>query len=92
MLVMYLTGFLLWYGERDTSYRFAGTVMIHDWGTLILIVPGRWAPLPGRAESGHAPRAARHDGRRCRREWARKHHPKWVEELPDAERVTSDSD
>ena len=26
------------------------------------------------------------------KEWARKHHPKWVEELPEAERVTSDSD
>ena len=37
MLAMYATGFLLWYGERDTTYRFAGTVMVHDWGTLILM-------------------------------------------------------
>ena len=37
MLVMAVTGVLLWYGERDTAYRFAGTVIVHDWGTLILM-------------------------------------------------------
>jgi formate dehydrogenase subunit gamma len=26
-----VTGFLLWYGERDTRFRFANTLLIHDW-------------------------------------------------------------
>ena len=26
-----MTGFVLWYGERDTSFRFANTLLIHDW-------------------------------------------------------------
>src|SRR5262249_49108555 len=38
MGVMYVTGFLLWEGERDTAYRFAGTVTVHDWAMWILIV------------------------------------------------------
>jgi formate dehydrogenase subunit gamma len=26
-----VTGLLLWYGERDTRFRFAQTILIHDW-------------------------------------------------------------
>jgi len=26
-----VTGGLLWYGERDTRFRFADTILIHDW-------------------------------------------------------------
>jgi formate dehydrogenase subunit gamma len=26
-----VTGFLLWFGERDTRLRFANTLLIHDW-------------------------------------------------------------
>ena len=26
-----VTGFLLWYGERDTRFRFASTLLVHDW-------------------------------------------------------------
>ena len=26
-----VTGFFLWYGERDTRFRFANTLLIHDW-------------------------------------------------------------
>jgi formate dehydrogenase subunit gamma len=82
MLVMYVTGFLLWYGERNTSYRFAGTVMVHDWGTLILMF----------LVSGHLyfalfNPATRHSLRgmtvgNVDEEWARRHHRKWVEPDP----------
>ena len=30
-LLFAVTGFLLWYGERDTRFRFAQTILIHDW-------------------------------------------------------------
>src|SRR4051794_38926638 len=26
-----VTGLLLWFGERDTTFRFANTLIIHDW-------------------------------------------------------------
>jgi formate dehydrogenase subunit gamma len=82
MLGMYATGGLLWYGERDTTYRFAGTVMVHDWATLILMV----------LVAGHLYLAVLHPATRhalrgmtlgdVDEEWARAHHPKWVESLP----------
>jgi formate dehydrogenase subunit gamma len=86
MLGMFATGFLLWYGERDTTYRFAGTVMVHDWGTLILML----------LVAGHLYLAVLHPATRhalrgmtlgdVDAEWARKHHPKWVESAPAADR------
>jgi formate dehydrogenase subunit gamma len=79
MLGMFATGGLLWYGERDTTYRFAGTVMVHDWGTLILML----------LVAGHLYLAVLHPATRhalrgmtlgdVDEEWARKHHPKWAE-------------
>jgi formate dehydrogenase subunit gamma len=79
MVVMAVTGFLLWYGERDTSYRFAGTVDIHDWGTLILLL----------LVAGHVYLAVLHPATRhalrgmtagdVDRDWALEHHRKWAE-------------
>jgi formate dehydrogenase subunit gamma len=81
MVVMYVTGFLLWYGERDTTYRFAGTVTVHDWITWILTL----------LISGHVYLAVLHPTTRhalrgmtlgsVDRSWAFRHHRKWVEEL-----------
>jgi formate dehydrogenase subunit gamma len=92
MLAMYVTGFLLWYGERNTSYRFAGTVMVHDWGTLILMV----------MVAGHLYLAVLHPATRhalrgmtvgdVDEAWARRHHSKWVDEAPVPERVAVDPD
>src|SRR5919198_2150568 len=39
-LLFALTGFLLWYGERDTRLRFASTLPVHDglmWISLVLL-------------------------------------------------------
>ena len=79
MLAMYATGGLLWYGERDTSYRFAGTVIVHDWATLILMV----------LVAGHLYLAVLHPATRhalrgmtvgdVEEQWARRHHAKWLE-------------
>jgi formate dehydrogenase subunit gamma len=86
MLTMYVTGFLLWYGERDTTYRFAGTVMVHDWGTLALMV----------LVAGHLYLAVLHPATRhalrgmtlgdVDEDWARRHHSKWVERAPAPDR------
>ena len=79
MTVMYVTGILLWYGERDTAYRFAGTVTVHDWvmGLLCVLVAGHLYlavlhPATRRALRGMTTGEVD-------REWARSHHRKWVE-------------
>jgi formate dehydrogenase subunit gamma len=33
-----VTGFLLWYGERDTRFRFANTLLIHDWVMYVSVI------------------------------------------------------
>ncbi|MCW2921624.1 MAG: hypothetical protein JWL76_1498 [Thermoleophilia bacterium] len=85
MVIMYLTGFLLWYGERDTSYRFMGTVPMHDVFTVFLTL----------LVTGHIYLAAIHPMTRAAlrgmtygdvdREFAEHHHAKWVASL-DADR------
>lgn len=73
------SGFLLWYGERDTRFRFVSTILLHDglmYVSLVLLV-------------GHLYLAVIHPTTRhalrgmtlgtVSAEWAREHHPKWVE-------------
>jgi formate dehydrogenase subunit gamma len=38
-LLFGISGFLLWYGERDTRFRFASTVLVHDWLMYASLVP-----------------------------------------------------
>ena len=73
-----VTGLLLWYGERDTRFRFAQTILIHDWlmyASLLLFV-------------GHLYLAVIHPKTRhalngmtrgwVDADWARAHHAKWA--------------
>jgi formate dehydrogenase gamma subunit len=81
MVVSYITGFLLWYGERDTTYRFTGTITVHDDVMYLLVIlvaghlymalinPYTRAALPGIV------------GGSVDRVWARRHHAKWVAEV-----------
>jgi len=74
-----VSGILLWYGERDTRFRFAGTIVLHDglmWISLVLLAGHLYLSLI-------YPRT-RHSLRGIVRgdvelQWAREHHPKWVE-------------
>jgi formate dehydrogenase subunit gamma len=80
MVVLAATGVLLWYGEQDTRFRFAGSVLVHDIATMGIVVlvcghlymavlnPRTRAALDGMTR-GDVDRA-----------WAREHHAKWVAE------------
>jgi formate dehydrogenase subunit gamma len=72
-----VSGLLLWFGERDTRYRFASTVVVHDglmYVSLALLV-------------GHLYLAVLHPATRhalrgitvgtVSEDWAARHHPKW---------------
>ncbi len=76
-----ITGFFLWYGERNTRFRFTQTILIHDWLTLIslfLFVGHLYLSLIH-------PRT-RHSLNGITRgwvdeDWALEHHRTWVESM-----------
>ena len=79
-VLLLVSGLLLWLGERDTRFRFASTVILHDglmYVVLLLFV-------------GHLYLAVLHPATRhalrgmtlgtVDEEWARTHHPKWEQQ------------
>jgi formate dehydrogenase subunit gamma len=77
-LLFGLSGLLLWLGERDTTFRFAGSVRVHDWLTFVSV-----ALLTGHLYLAVIHPATRHALRgittgSVSEDWARRHHPKWV--------------
>jgi formate dehydrogenase subunit gamma len=77
-ILFFASGLFLWLGERDTRFRFASTVVLHDglmFAALTLFV-------------GHLYLAVIHPATRhslrgmtrgeVREDWARMHYPKWV--------------
>ena len=76
-----VTGVLLWYGERDTRFRFASTLLVHDWlmyvsfilfmGHLFLAViyPRTRHALYGMTRGW------------VHEDWALEHHRKWAESV-----------
>ena len=76
-----VTGVLLWYGERDTRFRFASTLLVHDWLMYIslvlflghlyyaLILPSTRHSLSGMTRGW------------VREDWAESRHPAWVATL-----------
>jgi formate dehydrogenase subunit gamma len=79
-LLFAVSGLLLWYGERDNRFRFGSTILLHDGLMylsiglvighlyLVLIYPATKHSLRGMATGS------------VRRDWAREHHSKWVDE------------
>jgi len=76
-LLFFVSGMLLWLGERDTRFRFAGTVVLHDglmYASVVLLL-------------GHLYLAVIHPATRhalrgitvgtVSEEWAARHHDKW---------------
>jgi formate dehydrogenase subunit gamma len=73
-----VTGFLLWYGERDTRFRLPSALLVHDWLTLVSLVLflghlylSLLKPATRHSLSGITRGWVRED-------WARRHHAKWV--------------
>ena len=76
-----VSGFLLWYGERDTRFRFASTILLHDglmYISLVLLIGHLYLAVIHPA-TRHALRGITVGS--VREEWAREHHTKWVETI-----------
>jgi formate dehydrogenase subunit gamma len=72
------SGFLLWYGERNTDFRWASTILLHDVLTLASVFL-----LVGHLYLAVLHPATRHSLRgmtrgTVRADWAERHHPKWA--------------
>jgi len=76
-----VSGFDLWYGERDTRFRFANALLIHDWLMYIsfvlfvghlfyaVVLPATRHSLNGMTRGW------------VREDWARERHPEWAESV-----------
>jgi len=77
VILFLVSGLLLWLGERDTTFRFASTVLLHDW--LLYIATGL---LLGHLYLALIHPATRHSLRgmtrgTVREDWAKRHYPNW---------------
>ena len=74
-----VSGFFLWLGERNTTYRLDGTVTVHD--TLmylsLVLLTGHLYLAVIHPTTRHALRGMTRGD--VREDWAAKHHAKWVE-------------
>jgi len=72
------SGFLLWYGERDTRFRFASTILLHDglmYVSLVLLVGHLYLAVI-HPKTRHALRGMTLGT--VDAGWAREHHEKWA--------------
>jgi formate dehydrogenase subunit gamma len=75
-----VSGLLLWFGEQDTRYRFASTVLLHDglmYVSLLLLVGHLYLALIHPA-TRHALRGMTLGS--VNADWAARHHAKWKPE------------
>jgi formate dehydrogenase subunit gamma len=73
-----ISGVLLWAGERDTRFRFAGTIVLHDglmWISLLLLAGHLYLAVLY-PKTRHALRGM--TGGSVRLDWALRHHRKWA--------------
>jgi formate dehydrogenase subunit gamma len=77
-LLFWISGLLLWYGERDTRFRLPGTVFLHDalmYVSVVIVVGHLYLALVHPA-TRHALRGMTLGS--VREDWARRHHAKWA--------------
>ena len=75
-----LTGFFLWYGERNHAFRLQNALLVHDWLMYIsffLVVGHLWLSLVNRSTRHSLSGITRGW---VREDWAVRHHPKWAVE------------
>ena len=80
-----VTGFFLWYGERNHAFRLENALLVHDWLMYV-----SFFLLLGHLYLALLHPTTRHSSNGItrgwvREDWARRHHPKWVKELRDGE-------
>jgi formate dehydrogenase subunit gamma len=83
-LLFAVSGTLLWLGERDTRFRFDGTIVLHDTLTLfslVLLVGHLYLALI-HPSTRHALRGVTRGDVRV--DWAREHHVKWIDGEQDS--------
>ena len=76
-VLFFVSGLLLWYGERDTRFRLGGTVFLHDalMYVSLVIVAGHLYLALIHPTTRHALRGMTLGT--VRDDWARAHHAKW---------------
>ena len=85
-VLFFVSGLLLWYGERDTRFRLGGTVFLHDalMYLSVVIVAGHLYLSLIHPTTRHALRGMILGT--VREDWARAHHAKWLGPVvPDRE-------
>jgi formate dehydrogenase subunit gamma len=78
-----LTGFFLWYGERNHAFRLQNALLVHDWLMYIsfFLVTGHLYLSLVHRSTRHSLSAITRGW--VREDWARRHHPKWAEAAAD---------
>jgi formate dehydrogenase subunit gamma len=76
-----ITGFFLWYGERNHAFRLQNALLVHDWLMYVAFFL-----LLGHLYLSLIHRSTRHSLSAItrgwvREDWALRHHPKWVEQM-----------
>ena len=87
-----VSGFFLWYGERDTRFRLANALLVHDYlmyASLILFLGHLWFALI-LPKTRHSLNGITRGW--VREDWAAERHPKWVEALHAAPGVEQELD
>jgi len=73
-----VSGFLLWYGERDNEFRWVSTILLHDGLTVVsvFLVTGHLYLTLIHPATRHSLRGMTLGS--VREDWAQRHHPKWL--------------
>ncbi len=80
-LLFVVTGFLLWYGERDTRFRLPSALLVHDWlmyVSFVLFVGHLFLAIVY-PQTRHALNGITRGW--VDEDWALQHHRKWAEQL-----------
>ena len=82
-LLFAVSGTLLWLGERNTSFRFDGTIVLHDGLTLfsVVLLTGHLYLALIHPSTRHALRGVTRGDVRV--DWAHEHHAKWADGDPE---------
>jgi formate dehydrogenase subunit gamma len=86
-VLFFVSGLLLWLGERNTAIRLGGTIYLHDalmYLSVVIVVGHLYLALINRS-TRHALRGMVLGS--VREDWARAHHSKWAAGEPDQARV-----